>query len=188
MITANKLKSGAIVEVNKAPHLVENVSKHTPSARGASTLYKIRARNLLTRVKTDLTCRGDDTFPEPDFQQRDVQYLYQDQANCVFMDLETYEQYEMPSQDLSEELPYITDGLEGIGAYLLEDRLVGIKLPEVVVQELVECDPAIKGASATARTKPATTVTGLIIQVPEYMENGEQVRIDTASGKFISRA
>jgi elongation factor P len=188
MITANKLKSGSIIQVNDGPYIVEGVTKHAPTARGANTIYKIRARNLLSKTKTDLTCRGDDIFPEPSFETRETQYLYQDLNNCVFMDLESFEQYELPSDTLSEELKYITDGLEGISALILEGRVIGIKLPPTVSLELVECDPAIKGASATARTKPATTQTGLIIQVPEYMQQGEIVKIDTEAGKFLGRA
>ncbi|MBT3288428.1 MAG: translation elongation factor EF-P, partial [Victivallales bacterium] len=83
---------------------------------------------------------------------------------------------------------YLIEDMEGIFALVLEDRVVGIRVPDAVEQKLVQCDPAIKGASATARTKPATTQTGLEIQVPEYMENGEVVRIDTRTGKFLGRA
>ena len=77
--------------------------------------------------------------------------------------------------------------MEGISALILEDRIVGIRLPDVVELELVECDPAIKGQSATNRGKSAKTQTGLEIQVPEYMEQGEIVRIDTRTGKFLGR-
>ena len=104
------------------------------------------------------------------------------------MDLETYEQHELHSEDISEQLPFIKEEMEGITALLLNGHIVAIKPPITVVQKLVECDPAIKGASATARTKSATTETGHIIQVPEYMANGELVKIDTETGKFISRA
>ncbi|MBT3375998.1 MAG: elongation factor P [Lentisphaerae bacterium] len=187
MIAANELKSGSVFEVHNAPHIVENVVKQTPSARGATTLYKVRARNLLTKSKTDLSCRGDDTFQEPDFQTRSVQYLYQNGGSCVFMDLESYDQYEVPSDTLENELRFMVEDMEDLGAMLLDGRVVGIRLPVTVVLELVECDPAIKGASATARTKPAVTQTGLEIQVPEYMENGEQVKIDTETGRFLSR-
>jgi len=188
MIAANELKSGSVFEVHGAPHIVGNVVKQTPSARGAATIYKIRARNLLTKSKTDLSCRGDDSFQEPDFQTRSVQYLYQDASTCVFMDLESYDQYEIPADTLANELKFMVDEMEDLGAMLLAGRVVGIRLPATVVLELVQCDPAIKGASATARTKPAVTQTGLEIQVPEYMGNGELVKIDTETGRFLSRA
>lgn len=183
-----QVKSGVVITVNDAPHMVENVEKHTPSARGAATLYKIRARNLLTQQKADLSCKGEDSFAEPDFQTRAVQYLYQDGEDYVFMDLESYEQYPLADRLVGDDRYYLVEDMEGIFALILEGRTVGIRVPETVEQKLVQCDPAIKGASATARTKPATTQTGLEIQVPEYMENGEIVRIDTRTGKFLGRA
>ena len=185
---AKQVKSGAVIAIDGAPHMVEHVDKHTPSARGAATLYKIRARNLLTQNKTDVTSRGDDNFPEPDFETREVQYLYQSGDEYVFMDLESYDQHSIRAGQLGDQAHYLAEDMEGIFALILEGNIVGIRLPDVVELELVECDPAIKGASATARTKPATTTTGLTVQVPEYMQQGEVIRIDTRTGKFLSRA
>jgi elongation factor P len=188
MLAAKQIRNGAIIEVNGAPHVVENVVKTTPSARGASTLYKIRARHMLNRSKTDLSCRGDESFPEPDVRTRETQYLYRDASGFVFLDLESYEQVTLPPDVLGDDAGYLVEDMEGIHILMLEGRAVGARLPDVVEQELVECDPAVKGASATARTKPATTRTGLVVQVPEYMERGEVVRVDTRSGKFLGRA
>ena len=188
MITANQLKSGSVIEVNGTPHIVQKVTRSTPTARGGNTLFKIRAKNLLKEGKVDLTCGGEDQFSEPDFQKRDVQYLYAAGDTHAFMDLENYEQYELHTEDIAEQLPFIKEEMEDITALLLEGFIVGIKPPATVIQQLVECDPAIKGASATARTKPAITETGLEIQVPEYMKNEEMVKIDTETGKFVSKA
>jgi len=188
MITANRVKSGNVIEVNGMPHIVQSVQKHTPTARGGSTLFKIRVKNLIKSGKVDLTCSGSDQFQEPDFQKREVQYLYVSGDNHTFMDIENYEQYELSSEDISDQLPFIKEEMEDIIALLLEGHIVAIKPPANVTQRLVECDPAIKGASATARTKPAITETGLEIQVPEYMKNDELVKIDTETSKFISRA
>ena len=185
---AKQIKSGAVVTINDAPHIIENVAKHTPSARGASTIYKIRARNLLTQQKTDVTGKGEDNFDQPDFQTREMQYMYQDGTDFAFMDLESYDQYSLDPSLIGDDSAYLIEDMEGIFALVLEERVVGIRVPDAVEQKLVQCDPAIKGASATARTKPATTQTGLEIQVPEYMENGEVVRIDTRTGKFLGRA
>ena len=184
---AKQFKSGGVIEVNGAPHIVETVGKHTPSARGAATLYKVRARNLLTGMKTDLSCKGEDNFPEPDFQTRETQYLYQDGDNFVFMDLENYEQYSLHQDSVSAEKPFLVEDLEGVYAMLLNGSIVGIRLPDAVEMQLVECDPGSRGNSATARTKPATTQTGHIVQVPEYMENGETIRVDTRDGRFLGR-
>ena len=179
--------TGSIITVNNAPHIVENVEKHTPSARGAATIYKIRCRNLIDQTKTDLSCKGEDNFPEPDFRQTDVQFMYKEGDTFTFMDLENYDQYSLDKSIIGDAEYYLIEDMEGIQALILEERVVGIKLPDVVEQKLVECDPAIKGQSATNRGKSAKTETGLVIQVPEYMESGETVKIDTQTGKFLGR-
>ena len=182
-----QFNTGTIVTVNNAPHIVENVEKHTPSARGAATIYKIRCRNLIDQTKTDLSCNGEDSYPEPDFRKSEVQFMYKEGDSFVFMDLANYDQYSLDKSIIGDAENYLIENMEGISALILEERVVGITLPDVVEQKLVECDPAIKGQSATNRGKSAKTETGLIIQVPEYMESGETVRIDTQTGKFLGR-
>ena len=179
--------SGGVITVNGAPHIIESVEKHTPSARGAATIYKVRCRNLLTQMKTDLSCKGEDSYDEPDFRQQEVQYLYKEGNDYVFMDVESFEQFPLAAEIIGDDKYYLVEDMEDISALILEDRIVGIRLPDVVELELVECDPAIKGQSATNRGKSAKTQTGLEIQVPEYMEQGEVVRIDTRTGKFLGR-
>ena len=179
--------SGGVITVNGAPHIIESVEKHTPSARGAATIYKVRCRNLLTQMKTDLSCKGEDSYDEPDFRQQEVQYLYKEGNDYVFMDVESFEQFPLAAEIIGDDKYYLVEDMEGISALILEDRIVGIRLPDVVELELVDCDPAIKGQSATNRGKSAKTQTGLEIQVPEYMEQGEVVRIDTRTGKFLGR-
>ena len=179
--------SGGVITVNGTPHIIEAVEKHTPSARGAATIYKVRCRNLLTQMKTDLSCKGEDSYDEPDFRQQEVQYLYKEGNDYVFMDVESFDQFPLAAEVIGDDKYYLIEDMEGISALILEDRIVGIRLPDVVEQELIECDPAIKGQSATNRGKSAKTQTGLEIQVPEYMEQGEIVRIDTRTGKFLGR-
>ena len=180
-------KSGSVISVNNVPHIVENVEKHTPSARGAATIYKIRCRSLIDQTKTDLSCKGEDNYPEPDFRKAEVQYLYKEGDHYVFMDLESYDQYELSKEAIGDDRFYLVENMEGIKALILEERMVGLNLPDVVEQKLVECDSAIKGQSATNRGKSATTETGLVIQVPEYMSAGETVKIETSTGKFLGR-
>ena len=89
---------------------------------------------------------------------------------------------------LDDQLYYLTDGLEGITALQVDGNIVTLDLPQSVDLEIVETAPGIKGASASARTKPATLVTGLIVQVPEYIEQGEMIKVNTTNAKFIARA
>lgn len=185
---AKDIKRGHIVNYNGAPCLIETINVQSPSARGAATFYKYRGRNLISKQKVDIVLRGGDSLNEADFQKRAVKFMYSDPDAAHFLDDLSYEQYSVPCADLTEELQYLTESLEGILALIYNDQCVGIQVPLTVELNVVQCDPGIKGASATARTKPATLETGLIVQVPEYLVEGERIKVDTRTGTYISRA
>ena len=185
---AKDLKPGAIIRHNDAPLAIESVSVQSPSARGGATLYKFRARNLVTKQKTDLSCKGTDNFNEADFEKRAVSLMYTDQDHIHLLDQQDYNQFAIPLADVATELPYITEGLEGMLALIYNDECVGLQLPAAVTLKIIECDPGIKGNSATSRTKPAKLETGLMIQVPEYLKQDETIKVDTRTGDFLSRA
>jgi len=188
MPSACELKRGMIVDMGGAPHVVEQIFVQTPSARGGASLYKIRLRDVKTKQKADKTFKGNDQIKDADLERRKVQFLYQDQDTCSFMDLETFDQFSLNKDSIEEEKKYLTDGLEGILALVSDGQVLGIELPPVVDIEITECSPSMKGASVTARTKAATLSTGLILQVPEYLSQGETVRVDTRTGQYLSRA
>lgn len=185
---AKDTKPGAIVKQNDAPLMIESVTVQTPSARGGATLYKFRARNLLTKQKVDLSCKGTDNLPDADFQRREVTLMYSDGELVHFLDSESYEQYEVPADDVAEPMQYVKEGLEGILALIYDGKCVGIQIPPAVTLQIVECDPGVKGNSATSRAKPAKLETGLIVQVPEYLKQGETIKVDTRTGDYLSRA
>ncbi len=185
---AKDMKRGDVLVYNGSPIIVENLQVQTPSARGAATLYKFRCRNLITKDKIDLKLKGTDTLEEADFSHRSVNYSYADASDVFFIDNETYEMYSIPREDIVEELNYLKEGLEGIFALIYEERCVAINLPVTVEMLVTRCDPAARGNSATSREKPATTETGLIVMVPEYLEEGEIIKVDTRTGEFLGRA
>ncbi len=185
---AKEIKRGAIVNYNGAPCIIESVSVQTPSARGAATFYKYRSRNLITKQKVDITLRGGEGLDEADFQRRPVKYLYADASDMIFMDQENYEQYSLPKEDIEDESNYITEELEGLLALIYNDQCVGVQVPVAVELKVTQCDPSVKGDSATGRTKPATVETGLVVQVPEYLKEGEVIKVDTRTGEYLSRA
>lgn len=188
MPKACDLKRGDIVAINQLPHAVEELKISTPSARGASSLYHFRLRNLQTRAKLDQTCKGDDTFQACDFTRRPVQFSYRQNDEVVFMDEKDYSEVVFKENDIEDALQYITDDLAGIQALLCDGKWIGLELPPVAVLKVEQCDPSMRGASATARTKPAILQTGLSVQVPEYLEQGEVIRVDTRTGSFLGRA
>jgi elongation factor P len=188
MPKASELKRGSIVALSGTPHVVEDLQIQTPSARGGASLYKLRFRNLVTRQKEDRTFKGDDLLQDAPFEKRDVQFSYAQQGHYTFMDLEDYNEFTLSADEIEDQVPYLTTELEGIIALVSDGKVLAIELPPVVELEVTECGPSMKGASATARTKPATLCTGLVVQVPEYLAAGGIIRVDTRTGKFLSRA
>ena len=181
MPKASELKQGSAIEINSEPYAVKKIEVRNPTSRGASTLYKIRFAHMKTRQKLDETYKGDDFLKEADCTKSMVQYSYQDGESYVFMNLESYEQYTLNAEDLEGQIEYLTEGLEGIIILLLDDTPLGIELPVTVSMEIVETPPAMKGASATNRTKPAKLTTGLEVQVPEYIETGEIIKPESVT-------
>ena len=127
-------------------------------------------------------------FKEADYVRAKAQFSYIDGDNYVFMNAEDYNPIHLIQRRLGGQIGYLTDGLEGIVALLVDDEVIAIELPSSVVMEIVETSPAIKGATASARTKTAKLTTGIEIQVPEYLEMGEMVKVNTETGKFMSKA
>lgn len=185
---ANELKKGMVIAVDGANIVIKQVVVQSPSSRSGSTLYKARGQNVVSRAKFERSYKGDEQVETVDFARRPVQLLFRDGDGCTFMDSESYEQFVVPEEMIEDELLYISDGLEGMFAMVADDKLIGIELPATVSLEISDCSPGIKGASASARTKPATLSTGLVVQVPEYLEPGETIKVNTDSCEYISRA
>tara|TARA_B110000444_G_C18737720_1_gene546465 strand:- start:22 stop:594 length:573 start_codon:yes stop_codon:yes gene_type:complete len=189
MPKASELKKGHVVEIEGHPYIVNQVEVKSPSSRGANTLYKIRFNHAQTKQKLDETFKGEDLLDNVDLERRKVQFSYMEADEIyVFMDDENYNQYHLNGEKLGEQKYFICEGIESIVALLIDGQCLGIELPQSVIMDIVDTAPGIKGASASARTKPATVNTGLIVQVPEYMEVGERIKINTQEVRYMSRA
>ena len=187
MIKANTLKKGNIVDIGGQPHQVKDIDVQTPSARGSNTLYKVRFINVVTGQKLDQTYKGNDTLEELEMERRPVSFIYRNQNLFTFMDSENFEQYTLGAASLEGKTEWLVEGLEGITALLLDGRIMAIDLPAAIDLEIVETAPALKGASATNRNKPATLANGITVLIPEYLTPGETIRVNTETGKFMSR-
>ncbi len=185
---AKDIKNGMVLVYNGGPCIIETISVQSPSARGAATLYKYRARNLVTKQKVDIVLRGGESLDEADFERRPVKFMYADATHMHFLDQQDYNQYSLPVDELKDEAGYLTEELDGVQTLIYNGECVGLQLPLAVELKVVECDPGVRGNSATSRTKPAKLETGLMIQVPEYLSQGELVKVDTRTGAFLSRA
>lgn len=188
MLKACDLKKGSLVGINGLPHVLENLSVSTPSARGAASIYHFRFRNLITKAKQDVSCKGDEPFADIDFERRPIQYLYKEVDLYTFMDTEDYSQFTLQQDAIEEQLAFIVEDMEGLFALVSDGKVLTIEVPQKVVLKIESCDPVMKGASVTARTKPAKCQTGLVVQVPEYLETGESILVDTATSTYLSRA
>jgi len=187
MTKASELKNGDLVEIQGAPHIVEDLKISTPSARGSATIYRFRFRNLITKHKTDMSCKGEQSFAEMSLERRPAQYLYCQGDELTFMDLEDYSQFVLYRSEIGDQFLYLREEMENIVALSVNGKVLAIELPASVELKVVECDPVLRGASATSRTKPATLETGLVVQVPEYLSVGETIRVDTRTRSFLQR-
>jgi len=187
MFTTNDFKKGLIFQLEGAPCVIIDVNWQSPSARGANTMVKTKYRNLLTNQVLEKTFRSGDKVDEADFERHKGQYLYADGDRGVFMDLETYEQFEQDVDAFALVQPFVLEGLE-VTLGLFQGRMVSVDLPMTVELIVTETAPVLKNATATAQTKEAILETGLKLQVPPYLETGEKIKVDTRDCRFVSRA
>jgi len=184
---ASQLKKGHVVSINDTAYRVKDIEIHTPSARGANTLYRVRFSGITGGQNLEQTYKGNDILEELSLERRSTNYLYADQDYFHFMDAENYEQYSLHHDQMDDQKDWLVENMEGLTALLLDGHVVAVELPATVDMEIVETAPVIKGATATNRNKPATLPNGRVVQVPEYMAPGDRVRINTETGKFMSR-
>ena len=187
VVPAKDFKKRMVVEIDGAPHMIEHINVQTPSARGAATLYKVRARNLKTRAKVEKSYKGTESLNEASFERRPIQFLYRDSDGFHFMDSADFNQFSLSADDLQEQSPFMTENMEGVEALLVDDQVIAIEIPDTVELTIVETAPGVRGNSATGRTKPATLSTGLVIQVPEHLDENTVVRVDTREGIYLGR-
>ncbi len=187
MINASDLRRGAIFQIDSAPCIVLDVAFQSPTARGGNTLVKTKYRNLLTGQVLNSSFKSGDRLDEADFNRRKGQFLYSDGENGVFMDQESYEQYEIGGELYDAVKGYLLEGAE-VSLGVFNEQVVTLEAPQVVELTVTETAPAIKNATATAQTKEAVLETGITVQVPSYLESGEKIKVDTRECRFVSRA
>lgn len=188
MPKASEIKKNAAIELNGKVFLVKEINKLTPSGRAGASLYRMKCYDVATGGKADESFKADEMVNLADFSRHQVTFSYVDGEEYVFMDNEDYTPYSLDKETISDELLFITEETQGLQLLAVDGNPVAIELPAAVDLVIVETDPSIKGASASARTKPAKLTTGLVVQVPEYISSGEKIRINTAESKFTSRA
>ncbi|MDP5253539.1 MULTISPECIES: elongation factor P-like protein YeiP [unclassified Vibrio] len=188
MPKVSDIKKGFAVEYNGKILLVKDIEVTKPSARGASTIYRFRFTDLATGGKVDERFKADEQLDTVEMFKRAASFSYIDGDDYIFMDNEDYSQYSFKKDDIEEELLFINEEIQGLQVVLINGEAAAIDLPASVELVIEETDPSIKGASASARTKPARFATGLVVQVPEYIATGDRIIVNTAERKYMSRA
>ncbi|EJB8451886.1 TPA: elongation factor P-like protein YeiP [Vibrio parahaemolyticus] len=188
MPKASDIKKGFAIESNGKTLLVKDIEVTTPGGRGGAKIYKMRCTDLTTGARVDERYKSDDVVETVEMNKRAVVYSYADGDEHIFMDNEDYSQYTFKHNEVEDDMLFINEDTQGIHIILVDGSAVGLELPSSVELVIEETDPSIKGASASARTKPARFASGLVVQVPEYIATGDRVVINTAERKYMSRA
>ncbi|MBA5762630.1 elongation factor P-like protein YeiP [Vibrio sp. 404] len=188
MPKASELKKGFAINSNGKTLLIRDIEVTTPGGRGGAKIYKLRCVDLNTGARSDERFKSDDVVETVDMFKRAVSFSYVDGDEYIFMDNEDYTQFTFKKADIEDDLMFITEEIQGVMVVLVDGNPVAIELPATVELVIEETDPSIKGASASARTKPARLSTGLTVQVPEYIAPGDRIIVNTAERKYMSRA
>lgn len=187
MPRASEVKKGEIIRYKERVCAVRKIEIRSPSSRGSNTLYKMKLQDVQTKQNFDETFKGEDLLEDVDFLRRQASYSYFDGELHVFMDDEDFTQFSFNESDLEGQLEYLNEGLGGIIVMVIDGTAAGIQLPASVDLEILETSPALKGGTATKRNKRATLAGGLEVQVPEYLAQGEVIKVNTETGEFMSR-
>lgn len=185
---ASQLRKGNVVSLNGTAYRVRDIDISTPTARGGNTLYRVKFTGITSGQNLDQSFKSNDALDELSLEKRPVNFLYSDPDTYHFMDTESYEQYSLHADQLDDQKDWLEENMEGLYGLLLEGQFVAIELPSSVDLDIVETAPMIKGATATSRNKPATLTNGRVVMVPEYLETGDRVKVNTETGKFMARA
>src|SRR6201987_6174180 len=184
-IQATRLKKGMLVKMDQDLFRVLELQHVTPgNLRG---FVRVKLRNIRSGTLSDQKLRAEDSIERATLDEREMQYLYQDGDDYYFMDTSSYEQIHINSEVLGESTNYLKAEMT-INVEFYGTEPVGIELPQTVDLKVVETVPGIKGATASNQIKPATLETGLVVNVPPFINTGDVIRVNTETGEYLQRA
>jgi elongation factor P len=188
LIDAIDIKRKMYFELENTPYYCMDVEVSTPTARGGQTLIRVKMRNLLTRAVFDKTFKAGEKFREPDLGNVEASFLYSDSLGSYFMDQESFETLQLSADQLGDALDFVTEG--GIlKVTKFNGNPIGVELPSQVELKVVYTEPGVRGNTASgAVTKPAKLETGIEVQVPFFIKEGEVVRVNTETRECMGRA
>ena len=183
-IQATRLKKGMLIKMGQDLFRVIELQHVTPgNLRG---FVRVKLRNIRNAALADHRFRSDDTVERATLDEREMQYLYKDGEDFYFMDTSSYEQVHISNEALGDSKHYLMpDAIIRVEFYDVEP--VGIELPQTVDLKVLDTAPGIKGATASAQVKPATLETGLVVNVPPFVNEGDRIRVNTETGEYQAR-
>jgi elongation factor P len=184
-IPATQMRPGMIIKHNNDLHSVFSVEHRTPGNLRAFIQAKLR--NLRTGAMFEHRFRSSDPIEKIVVDEIKMEFLYNDGDDYYFMDTGTYEQTNLKRDTLGDAVEYLTPNLQ-ISVEFFDGKAVGIELPQTVELTVIETEPGLKSATASSVTKPAKTETGLVVQVPPFINDGDKIKVDTSEGAYLSRA
>ena len=185
MYSTAEFRRGLKIEIDGKPYTIVEFQHVKPGKGGAFVRTKLK--NLETGQVLEQTFRSGAKVDIPDLEENNVQYLYQDGDSYVFMDNDTYDQLFIAEEYLGDAVNYLKANIEA-KVLFFNGKPIGVDLPITVELEVTETEPGVKGDTATGATKNATLETGLVVQVPLFIEQGEMLKIDTRTGEYLERA
>ncbi len=184
IIQATAIRVGMVIEFNKDLYSVMYVNHVTPGNwRG---MVQTKLKNLKTGSNLENRFRPEDKVEKANLDEKEMEYIYKDGEHYVFMDTETYEQLMLGEDVIGEEMYYIVPNAK-VKIVFYEGKPVSVELPLTVELDVVETEPNLKTATITNTTKTARLETGLVVQVPPFVETGARIKVDTAEGKYVER-
>lgn len=185
MISVNDFKTGLTIEVDNDIWRVMEF-QHVKPGKGAA-FVRSKLRNLRTGAVNEKTFRAGEKVAKAQIDNRKMQYLYANGDMHAFMDSETYDQIELPEKSIEYELKFLQENMD-VQVIQYQGEVLGVELPNTVVLEVAETDPGIKGDTASGGSKPAILTTGLSVQVPFFINQGDRLIINTTDASYVSRA
>jgi translation elongation factor P len=184
-ISTNDLKNGMALNLPEGLVTVVEFQHVKPGKGGAFVRTKLK--NIDTGAVVDKTFRADEKVQLAKIDKREMQYLYRDGSSYVFMDNESYDQLQVRAPDLGDAVNFLKEGDTAV-LPMYEDRVIGIDLPASVELTITDTEPGVQGDRVSGARKAATVETGLVVQVPLFIEPGEKIKVDTRSGEYLARA
>ena len=184
MYNASDLRKGLKIEIDNEPWVIIDFQFSKPGKGQA--LYRCKLKNMITGAIVDRTYRSVDTFEPANLEERKMQYLYNQDDQFFFMDLENYDQTSLNEDQVGEAKNFLIDNLE-VDMLLFDDRPIGITLPNFVDLLVTKADPWVKGDSVSGDSKPVTLETGYTLRVPPFIEEDTKITVDTRTGEYVTR-